>query len=295
MGGETHIPNPLDNLDYTTLYMQKMAILAALDNGGKLPTSVLEGLLYLLDDIGEYGEAKSYFKFPPPEEEIQETHPFKLGDKLLYDDQCWSIDKTNIDFKEPDKMIVLSDTTGETFIVDVYGRDDILEEIGGTVLGVYTRPECPAILHDAKITRPDIPCGVRDNLDDGLHYRLEFGNTYDVIYNVRVPKTGIKHEAADLHLTAGEIFIHIGMNRYLEGALIFDRAHMLTPEEYFSGMRYNSLQRKGSRTGIEDSISAKEPQTLLNLLENAKGRCSEYEQHKESCLSHCPKSLLERK
>ena len=291
-----HITNPLVNIDYTMLYMQKMAILDALENGGKMAQSALEGLLQLLDDIGEYGEDHGLFTYPPPEEEIVEAYPFKVGDQLLYDGKAWFVDKINdasadtdyitsfllvpleyqdkdtyvqfvqspdydivskwvegadllqrarqLDGSEinpkPDKLIVISNTDGNVFVVDMYGHDDLLEEIGGTVLGVYTSPECPVVFHDAKVKGDVVPEGIRDNLDDGLHYRLPFGKFYDVIYTSRDPETGGKQETADLHQTAGEIFIHIGTNRYIEGAVIFDRTHMLTPEEYFAGMRYNT-------------------------------------------------------
>lgn len=290
-----HINNPLDNIDYTMLYMQKMAILDALENGGKMPQSALEGLLHLLDDIGDYGEEHGFFTYPPLEEEIVEEYPFKVGDQLLFDGKPWFLDNVNeasadTDFitsfllvpleyqdaetydqlvqspdydivskwvegadllrnarqldgseinPKPDKLIVISNTDGNVFVVDAYGYEDFLEEIGGKVLGVYTSPECPAVFHDAKVKGDVFPEGTQDNLNDGLHYRLAFGNLYDVIYTARDPETGRKHETADLHQTAGEIFIHIGTNRYIEGAVIFNCTHMLTPEEYFAGMRYN--------------------------------------------------------
>lgn len=302
-----HIANPLDNIDYNMLYMQKMAILVALENGGKMAPSALEGLLHLLDDIGNYGEKQGVFTYPPPEEEIVEDYPFKVGDQLLYDGKPWFIDKINeasadtdyitnfllvpleyqdaetyaqfvqspdydinskwvegADFLQharqldgsefnlkPDKLLVISNTDGNIFVVDSYGHDDLLEEIGGTVLGVYTSPECPAVFHAAKVKGDVFPEGIRDNLDDGLHYRLAFGDIFDVIYTIRDPETGRKHETADLHQTAGEIFIHIGTNRYIEGALIFDRTHMLTPEEYFAGMRYNTTDSLARMTDAQ--------------------------------------------
>ena len=126
----------------------------------------------------------------------------------------------------------------------------------------------------------DIPSGYQDCPCEDLIRDLNFGKQYDVCYYYTKPGDTTLYQGVDLKQTKGDILVKICSNHYMEGAVIYEHKHMLTPEEYLAGMRYNTPEAKqrmtsaqlhevteGVKTGIDEKALLR-PQLTPSELRN---------------------------
>lgn len=257
--------NPLEDVRYPLLREQMLELEDSIQNRRPISEAAGIGLLALLSSIEEYSREMDLSR-NSAEPTQEEEHALVSDPELVEDTKTAAQEEA---FRGNDKMIVLDEITGNIFVEDLEGPESLLEEVGGTILGVYTQPEAGALVHTPLwgSARSQLSEDGHDTVSSELLHTLEFGKTYDVCYT-KVHANGVRTETVDPHQTAGGVFVHIGTDRYINGALIFDRAHMLKPEEYFSGMRFNEADCRKMMTPEQKevlSLAAKNDVILDNF------------------------------